>query len=101
MHIVHLIQSAPRLYGAERCALLELRALRAAGHDARAVVLHETRMGAGAEVLPAALAAAGVPVTRVIAPGQVSPGLLRGLHAALRGLPRPAVVHSHGLKTDI
>src|SRR5207247_899064 len=100
MRILHLIQSAPEVYGAERCALLELAALRRHGLDARAVVLCETRMGAGAEVLPQAFAERGVPVERVRVTSQVSLGMMRDLVATLRRMG-PAVIHSHSVKTDI
>lgn len=100
MRIVHLIQSAPRVYGAERCALLELRALRQRGLDAQALVLHETRMGEAAGALEQALREAGVPVTRVESTSPVSARLLLHLVRAL-GRLQPHLLHSHGLKTDV
>jgi glycosyltransferase involved in cell wall biosynthesis len=100
LRIVHLLQSASRVYGAERCALLELETLRRRGHDARAVIVHEARLGPEEGALQAALEARGVPVERVEAAGPASPGLLLRLGAALRR-GRPQLVHSHGLKTDV
>lgn len=100
MRITHLIQSAPEVYGAERCALLQLATLRRRGHEANVVVVCETRMGPGAEVLPRALEEAGVPVSRVWSRSQISVGLMRDLSATLRRLD-PDVVHTHGLKADI
>ncbi|MCS6914539.1 MAG: glycosyltransferase [Myxococcales bacterium] len=100
MRIVHLIQSAPRIYGAERCALLELRALRQRGLDAQALVLHETRMGAAAGTLEQALREAGVPVTRVESTSPISARLMLQLLRAMWRL-QPHLLHSHGLKTDV
>lgn len=100
LRVLHLIQSAAQIYGAERCLLLELAALRARGHDARALFIHETRMGEGAGRLQAELAALSVPTERVEASRPISPGLVLGLLRALRRL-RPDVIHSHSLKTDV
>ncbi len=98
--MVHLIQSSPRVYGAERCILLELVSLRQRGHDARALILSEARMGPDAAVLPRAFESAGIPVEQVQTLGRVSLGLLRDLSRTLRRL-RPDVVQSHSLKTDV
>jgi glycosyltransferase involved in cell wall biosynthesis len=100
MRIVHLIQSAAQIYGAERCVLLETLAQKPRGHDVRALICHETRMGAGAERLEDELRQLAIPVDRVLATGQVSPRLLYDLGRALRRL-RPDVVHSHSMKTDV
>lgn len=100
MRIVHLIQSAAQIYGAERCVLLETRAQRLRGADVHALICHETRMGPGAGHLEDELRKLAVPVTRVVASGQISPRLLYELGRALRRL-RPAVLHSHSLKTDV
>ena len=100
MRIVHLIQSAAQIYGAERCVLLETRAQRLRGADVHALLCHETRMGPGAGHLEDELRKLAVPVTRVVATGQVSPRLLYELGRALRRL-RPEVLHSHSLKTDV
>lgn len=100
LRVLHLIQSATQIYGAERCLLLELRALREHGHDARALLVHETRMGEAAGVLEAALREQAIPTERVQAKSPISPGLLLGLLRAL-GRLRPDVVHSHSLKTDV
>src|SRR5437660_129766 len=100
MRVIHLMQSSARIYGAERCILLELRTLRQRGHDARVVLLHETRMGEAAWALPRALSAEGIPFDLVDAPRQVSPAILRGLLRTLAGL-RPDLCQSHGLKTDV
>ena len=48
MRIVHLIQSAAQIYGAERCVLLETLAQKQRGHDVRVLLCHETRMGEAA-----------------------------------------------------
>lgn len=100
MHIVHLIQSATQLYGAERCVLLEAQALRQRGHSVHALLVHETRMGEQAGRLEAELQLLGVPTSRVLSTRQVSLQLLTGLAQALRTL-RPDVVHSHSMKTDV
>ena len=100
LRVVHLIQSSPKVYGAERCILLELVTLRRRGHDARAVIVSEARMGQDADVLPRAFQAEGIPVDEVKAAGRVSVGLLRDLHGVLR-LLAPDVVHSHSMKTDV
>jgi glycosyltransferase involved in cell wall biosynthesis len=100
MRIVHLIQSAAQIYGAERCVLLETRALQARGHEAHVLLCHETRMGASTQRLEQELQKLGVPVERVLAHRQVSPGLLYDLWRAL-GRHAPDVVHSHSLKTDV
>lgn len=101
MRIVHLMQSSARIYGAERCVLLELSALQRRGHAVTTVLLHETRLpDEEAWVLPRALWDLGIPVELVETPRQAAPGTLLGLFRALRRL-RPDVVQSHGMKTDV
>ena len=100
MRIVHLIQSAAQIYGAERCVLLETRAQQQRGDQVHVLVSHETRMGEGAQHLEDELRRRAVPVTRVVATGQVSLRLLAELGQALRRL-QPDVVHSHSMKTDV
>src|SRR5262245_54707654 len=99
MRIVHLIQSAAQIYGAERCVLLETLALKQRGHDVRVLLCHETRMGAAARHLEDELARRAVPVERVTARRQVSLQLLYDLCRVLQRL-RPDVLHSHSMKTD-
>lgn len=100
MRIVHLIQSAAQIYGAERCVLLETLAQQQRGHDVRALLCHETRMGEAGQHLEDELVRRAVPVDRVVATRQVSPRLLYDLGRALRRL-RPDVLHSHSMKTDV
>lgn len=103
MRVIHLMQSASRVYGAERCIMLELSTLRARGHDAQVLVLRETRQGPEGGALTEALRALGIPVTEVATRSQISPRLLFDLTQALRRLlrPGPIVLHTHGLKTDL
>lgn len=100
MRIVHFIQSAAQIYGAERCVLLETLAQQQRGHDVRALLCHETRMGAAGQHLEDELVRRAVPVERVVATRQVSPRLLYDLGRALQRL-RPDVLHSHSMKTDV
>lgn len=100
MRVVHLIQSASRIYGAERCLLLELAALKGRGHDVHAVIVHELRHGPDERRLEDEVRSRGFSVSRVEASGQVSLGLLRSLGEALSAL-RPDVIHSHSMKTDV
>ncbi len=100
MRIVHLIQSAAQIYGAERCVLLETLAQQQHGHDVRALLCHETRMGEAGQHLEDELVRRAVPVERVVATRQVSPRLLYDLGRALKRL-RPDVLHSHSMKTDV
>ena len=100
MRIVHLIQSAAQIYGAERCVLLETLAQKQRGHDVRALLCHETRMGESGQHLEDELVRRAVPVERVVATRQVSPRLLYDLGRALKRL-QPEVLHSHSMKTDV
>src|ERR1700712_2547909 len=100
MRIVHLIQSAAQIYGAERCVLLETLAQKPRGHAVSVLICHEARMGDGEQRLEEELHKLAVPVERVVATGQVSPRLLYDLARALRRLG-PDVIHSHSMKTDV
>ena len=100
MHIVHMIQSAAQIYGAERCLLVETAALRERGHEVRALLCHEARLGEAEDRLEHELHGRGIPTERLVATRQVTPQLLAGFVRALRRL-RPDVVHSHSMKTDV
>jgi glycosyltransferase involved in cell wall biosynthesis len=100
MRIVHMIQSAAQIYGAERCLLVETAALRERGHEVHALLCHEARLGEAEDRLERELHGRGIPTERVVATGQVSLQLLGGFVRALRRL-RPDVVHSHSMKTDV
>lgn len=100
MRIVHLIQSAAQIYGAERCVLLETKAQAQRGHEVRVLICHEARMGPAEQHLEDELVRRGVTVERVVASSQVSPRLVYDLGRALRRL-RPEVLHSHSMKTDV
>jgi len=100
MRILHVIQSASQIYGAERCMLDEVMALTGRGHDVSVLICHELRLGEDQARLETELIARGIATTRVEATAQANPQLLAGLYAALRRL-RPQVVHSHSMKTDV
>lgn len=100
MRIVHMIQSAAQIYGAERCLLIEASALRARGHEVSVLLCHEARLGSAEGRLERELQEQGIPTSRVVATGQVSPGLLWGFGREIRRL-RPDVLHSHSMKTDV
>lgn len=100
MHILHVIQSASQIYGAERCALDETIALARRGHRVEALLCHERRHGDDQDRLEQELVACGIPTSRVEATSQLSPKLIRDWQKSLRTI-RPDVVHSHSLKTDV
>ncbi len=100
MRILHVIQSASQIYGAERCVLDETLAQTRRGHHVEALICHETRLGDEQARLESELLARGIATTRVEALAQLNPRLVAGWYAALRRL-RPDVVHSHSLKTDV
>lgn len=103
MRVIHLMQSASRVYGAERCIVLELSALRARGHDAQVLLLRETRQGPEGGALTEALRALAIPVTEIATRSQISTRLLFELTRALQRLARPGpiLLQTHGLKTDL
>lgn len=100
MHIVHVIQSASQIYGAERCVLDETTILARRGHRIEVLLCHEARLGDGQDRLEKELNARGIATLRVEATAQVNPRLVAAWFAHLRQL-QPDVVHSHSLKTDV
>ena len=100
MHILHVIQSASQIYGAERCVLDETLALVQRGHQVSVLLCHETRLGDDQDRLQHELTTRGIPTLRVEAASQLSPQLVLAWLRALRRI-HPDVVHSHSLKTDV
>ncbi len=100
MHILHVIQSASQIYGAERCVLDETLALKRRGHRVEVLICHEERHGDDQDRLERELTESGIPTFRVETHSQISPRLIADWYSALRR-SRPDVVHSHSLKTDV
>ncbi len=100
MHIVHVIQSASQIYGAERCVLDETVALARRGHHVEVLLCHETRLSDDQDRLERELRALGIATTRVEATSQLNPQLVAAWYSTLKRL-RPDVVHSHSIKTDV
>ena len=84
MRILHVIQSASQIYGAERCVLDETLAQTRRGHHVEALICHETRLGDEQARLEQELLARGIATTRVEALAQLNPRLVAGWYAPLR-----------------
>lgn len=97
MRVVHIIK-ATGLAGAERHLLALLPGLRARGLDVRLLLLHAPT--APAADVAGALAAAGVPVERLLIRRHVDPGVVGRIGGALRAL-RPDIAHTHLIHADL
>lgn len=98
MKVVFLMQDTRALYGAEQATVQLVAGLAAAGVDVRAILLRETRLGAGrsslAEVLKRML-----PIVEVSVAGRFSRAAIRQIREYMER-ERADVLHSTGYKAD-
>ena len=98
MKVAFLLQDTRTLYGAEQATVRLIEGLVAAGISVRAILLHETRLGAGGSPLAEALRLC-VPLTEIPVQGRFSRSVIGQIREIVER-DRIDVLHSTGYKAD-
>ncbi len=98
MNVAFLLQDTRALYGAEQATIRLIEGLVAAGISVRALLLHETRLGAGGSPLAEALRRT-VPVAEIPVRGRFSRSAIGKIRDVV-AQERIDVLHSTGYKAD-
>lgn len=100
MKIAFLLQDTRAVYGAERATMDLVGGLRAAGVDARMLLIEESRMGEGESALRQEIAQRRIPFDSIACHSAFSPALVRDIRSHIER-ECVNVLHMVGYKADI